>query len=183
MIVGDAIGASGELVAERATVGVGDQGIVAWWCREHTFGQPAHPEAIELDTEREGGRPDEHAFTEASDPIPGSIQFEPQRSPEHFERRGRVDVVESAEAVDGSLDAASGLLLERRPAGAPVFASDPASDEPVDPCRQRVPGGRRIGEIGGEFRDEALQFACPFPSALHRVRGVVVCVCGRQARG
>ena len=133
LIVGDTLRALRQLPRQRVAVGVGQQRIIAWWCGEDALGEPAHPHALELDTEGKCGRADEDTLAQPADAISGGLELQRERSTEHFERGVFVDLVETTEPINRGFDAPRGLLLERRPFGALRFGTDPAPDEGVHP--------------------------------------------------
>ena len=118
MIVGDAAAPQPDLPTEDDPIGVGEQRIVTRRPREHALGEPAHPQAIELDSEGEHRGPDEQSLAQPTDLVTRGIELEGERPPEHVEGRGRFDRVEASEAFERGIDAARGLPLERRPRGA-----------------------------------------------------------------
>ena len=93
-----------------------EQRIVARDRREQALGQPADPQAVEVDAQGHPDRSDEHAVAEAADAVARRVELELERSAEHVDRRRRIDGVERAEPVEYRFDAPRRDLLERRPA-------------------------------------------------------------------
>src|SRR5207248_2794978 len=94
-------------------------------------GQAAHPQSIQVDTERHTDRSDEHTVAETADAITRRIELELERAPEDLDGRRGVDRVEGAEPIEHGLDPARRDLLERRPRVTPGFVAEEPAHDPV----------------------------------------------------
>ena len=198
MVVSGTVGSGGQVAVRHQPLPVRQQGIVVAAGGEGSLGHAAHDGQVELHSECQVDRPDQHACAEAPVPVRGALQLEPQRPPERGHGGFVVGPVEISETADGAVHLLGHLPFLVRPAP----AQSPAEvfvDQLLAPVGQLRPGARRRAgvKVGVELLDEAQQLpgalcAAPMPVAAPclllvggvttGLRGAVLGVPGEPAR-